>query len=122
MRLLPGMKVLVYDIRRDSSKRGAPYDRHFEDTIAPAMLNAGATPEQINELIRKPQFNTHHTIPYPSTPTHPHTVYTLSFRRAVRAAVLQTLRVADGPFLADVVGGRGGALGASRLRRLLGLA
>jgi chromosome segregation ATPase len=68
---LPGMKVPVYDIRRDSSKRGAPYDRHFEDTIAPAMLNTGATPEQINELIRKPQFNTHHTIPtHTDTPTH----------------------------------------------------
>ena len=60
---LPGRAVPLFDIRRDSFKRGAPYSRYFEDTIAPAMLNTGATPEQINELIRKPQFNTHHTLP-----------------------------------------------------------
>ena len=45
---LPGMEVPLYDIRRDSSKRGAPFDPYFEDTIAPAMLNTGSTPEQIN--------------------------------------------------------------------------
>ena len=67
---LPGRKVPLYDIRRDSSKRGAPYDRYFEDTIVPAMLNTGSTPEQINEIIRKPQLNTHHILEYH---THPHT-------------------------------------------------
>ena len=66
---LPGREVPLYDIRRDSSKRGAPYDRYFEDTIAPAMLNTGSTPEQINEILRKPQLNIHHTIPT-HTPTH----------------------------------------------------
>ena len=60
---LPGREVPLYDIRRDSSKRGAPYDRYFEDTIAPVMLNTGSTPEQINEILRKPQLNIHHTIP-----------------------------------------------------------
>jgi hypothetical protein len=38
--------------------------------------------------------NSTHTIPYPPTstptPTHAHTLYTHTFRRAVRAAVLQT--------------------------------
>ena len=67
---LPGREIPLYDIRRDSSKRGAPYDRYFEDTIAPAMLNSGSTPEQINEIIRKPQLNTHHILEYH---THPHT-------------------------------------------------
>ncbi len=51
-------------------------DPYFENTIAPAMLNTGSTPEQINEIIRKPHFNTHHTIPYPPTPTHAHTLCT----------------------------------------------
>jgi hypothetical protein len=74
---LPGREVPLYDIRRDSSKREAPFDPYFESTIAPAMLNTGSTPEQINETIRKPQFNTHHTIPT-HTPTHPptHTHFT----------------------------------------------
>jgi hypothetical protein len=108
---LPGFKVPLFDITRNSTKRGAPFNDFFENTIAPAMLNTGATPEQINELIRKPQFNTHHTIPYPPTPTHPYTLYTHTFRRAVRAAVLQTLRVADGPSLADVVAGEAGRWG-----------
>ena len=67
---LPGREVPLCDIRRDSSKRGAPYDRYFEDTIVPAMLNTGSTPEQINEIIRKPQLNTHHILEYY---THPHT-------------------------------------------------
>ena len=51
---LPGFEVPLYDIRRDASKRGAPYSRYFEDVIVPAMLNTGATPDQINEIIRKP--------------------------------------------------------------------
>ena len=74
---LPGREVPLFDIRRDSSKRGAPFDPYFENTIAPAMLNTGSTPEQINEIIRKPQFNTHHTIPT-HTHTHPrtHTLHT----------------------------------------------
>ena len=99
---LPGMKVPVYDIRRDSSKRGAPYDRHFEDTIAPAMLDTGATPEQINEIIRKPQLNAH---TYTHTPTHTHFTFTHIFRRSVRAAVLRAVRVAHGPALRVVVAG-----------------
>ena len=66
---LPGFKVPLFDIRRDSSKRGAPFHPYFESTMAPAMLNTGATPEPINEIIRKSQFNTHHTRP---THTHAH--------------------------------------------------
>jgi hypothetical protein len=107
---LPGREVPLYDIRRDSSKRGAPFSRYFEDTIAPAMLNTGSTPEQINEIIRKPQLNTYHTPPT-HTPTHPHTLHTHTFRRAVRASVLQTLRVAHGPSLGDVVAGEAGRWG-----------
>ena len=68
---LPGREVPLYGIRRDSSKRGAPYDRYFEDTIAPAMLNAGSTLEQVNEIIRRPPTQT--TIPSPS---HTHTHFT----------------------------------------------
>ncbi len=76
---LPGIEVPLFDIRRDSSKRGAPFDPYFEDTIAPAMLNTGSTLEQINEIIRKPQFNTHHTHPPTHTHTHTptHTLHTL---------------------------------------------
>jgi DNA repair exonuclease SbcCD ATPase subunit len=49
----PGRKVPLFDVRRDTTKRGAPYPPYFENVIAPAMLNTGATPEQINEIIRK---------------------------------------------------------------------
>jgi len=49
---LPGFAVPLYSICRDVSKRGAPYPEHFENVSAPAMLNTGATPEQINEIIR----------------------------------------------------------------------
>ena len=59
---LPGREVPLYDIRRDSSKRGAPYDRYFEDTIAPAMLNTGSTPEQITRS--SVSHNSIYTIPY----------------------------------------------------------
>ena len=65
---LPGFKVPLFDIQRDSSKRGAPFHPYFESTMAPAMLNTGATPEQINELIRKPKLNYH-----PLALAHPHT-------------------------------------------------
>ena len=43
------------------------------------MLNTGSTPEQINEIIRKPQLNTHHTHPHPHPhpPTHTHFTHTL---------------------------------------------
>ena len=72
---LPGFKVPLFDIRRDSDKRGAPYCEYWEDTIAPAMLNTGSTPEQINEIIRKPP--TQLSSPHSRTPTHtrlhPHT-------------------------------------------------
>ena len=67
---LPGFKVPLFDIRRDSDKRGAPYCEYWEDTIAPAMLNTGSTPEQINEIIRKPP--TQLSSPRPRTPTHTH--------------------------------------------------
>ena len=50
---LPGLEVPLYDIKRDPSRQGAPYDGYFEAVIAPAMLNTGATPEQINAIIRK---------------------------------------------------------------------
>jgi chromosome segregation ATPase len=50
---LPGRKVPLFDIRRDTTRRGAPFPPYFENVIAPAMLNTGATPEQINEIIRK---------------------------------------------------------------------
>ena len=49
----PGRKVPLFDVRRDTTKRGAPYPPFFENVVAPAMLNTGATPEQINEIIRK---------------------------------------------------------------------
>ena len=42
---LPGFAVPLYSICRDASKRGAPYPDYFENVIAPAMLNTGATPE-----------------------------------------------------------------------------
>ena len=104
---LPGFKVPLFDITRNSTKHGAPFNDFFENTIAPAMLNTGATPEQINEIIRKLQFNTHlphthtHTHTHPHTPTH--TTYMHTSCRAVRAAVLQTVRVALGPSLGVVV-------------------
>ena len=60
---LPGFEVPLYDIRRDASKRGAPYPRYFEDVIVPAMLNTGATPDQINEIISE-----HFTIMRPFQP------------------------------------------------------
>ena len=93
----------------EAAKGGAAAARKKAKVAGQSL--ARTTPEQINELIRKPQFNTHHTIPYPPTPTHPHTLYTHTFRRAVRAAVLQTLRVAHGPSLAVVVVGEAGHWG-----------
>jgi len=70
---LPGFKVPLFDITRNSTKRGAPFNDFFENTIAPAMLNTGATPEQINEIIRKLQFYTHPTPTPTPTPTPPPT-------------------------------------------------
>ena len=75
---LPGFKVPLFDIRRDSDKRGAPYCEYWGDTIAPAMLNTGSTPEQINEIIRKPQLNYHPlALAHPHPPTHTHFTHTL---------------------------------------------
>ena len=53
--LLPGAtyKVPLFEMARDKSKHGAPYPRYFEDVIAIAMLDTGATPEQINSIIRE---------------------------------------------------------------------
>ena len=43
--LLPGAtyKVPLFEMARDKSKHGAPYPRFFEDVIAIAMLDTGAT-------------------------------------------------------------------------------
>jgi hypothetical protein len=71
---MPGFRVPLFDIRRQSDKRGAPYCKYWEDTIAPAMLNTGSTPDQINEIIRKPKLNYH---PLALAHPHPHT-HTLS--------------------------------------------
>ena len=49
---MPGaFKVPLFNIKRDKSKPGAPYDQYFENVIAPAMLDSGATPKQINTII-----------------------------------------------------------------------
>ena len=77
---LPGRKVPLFDIRRDTTRRGAPFPPYFENVIAPAMLNTGATPEQINEIIRKETILcvTQQIIVFMSEPT---------FNRALRAAI-----------------------------------
>ena len=65
---MPGaFKVPLFNIKRDKSKPGAPYDPYFENVIAPAMLDSGATPKQINTIISEFFF--------PSN-THPHTTHT----------------------------------------------
>ena len=49
---MPGaFKLPLFKIERDKSKPGAPYDPYFENVIAPAMLDSGATPKQINTII-----------------------------------------------------------------------
>ncbi len=49
---MPGaFKVPLFKIERDESKPGAPYDPYFENVIAPAMLDSGATSKQINTII-----------------------------------------------------------------------
>ena len=74
---LPGFELPPFDIRRDSSKHEAPCCRYFEDMMAPAMLNTGATPEQMKEIIRKP-----HSLAPTHTHTHTHPHFTHTFRRA----------------------------------------
>jgi hypothetical protein len=83
---LPGYKVPLFDIRRDSSKRGAPYDRYFEDTIAPAMLNTGRRRSRSTRSSVNPNST--------RTPTHTPTHLTHTFRRAVRAAILRAVKIA----------------------------
>ena len=82
----PGRKVPLFDVRRDTTKRGAPYPPYFENVIAPAMLNTGATPEQINEIIRKETIScvTLHFNCFMPVPT---------FNRALRAAIFRAVRV-----------------------------
>jgi hypothetical protein len=90
--------VPLFNIRRDKTKRGAPYPPSFENVIAPAMLNTGATPEQINEIIRKEtipivtqQFNF-----FMSAPT---------VNRALRVAIFRAVRVPHESPLCFVVAG-----------------
>ena len=45
---------------------GAPYDQYFENVIAPAMLDSGATPKQINTIISEFFFNDIPPPPYTS--------------------------------------------------------
>ena len=63
-------EVPIFDIQRDSSKRGSPYPTFFADVIAPAMLDTGATPEQINAIIRNPPppplFLKKYVLPHPN--------------------------------------------------------
>jgi len=66
---MPGaFKVPLFNIKRDESKPGAPYDQYFENVIAPAMLDSGATPKQINTIIREFVFF-HHLTPSPISST-----------------------------------------------------
>ena len=43
----------LFDITRDRTAHGASYNELFANVIAPAMLETGASPEQINAIIRK---------------------------------------------------------------------
>ena len=63
-----------------------PFPPYFENVIAPAMLNTGATPEQINEIIRKETIScvTLHFNCFMPVPT---------FNRALRAAIFRAVRV-----------------------------
>jgi hypothetical protein len=45
--------VPLFDIARDRTAHGASYDEYFANVIAPAMLDTGASPEQINTILRK---------------------------------------------------------------------
>jgi chromosome segregation ATPase len=45
--------VPLYDIARDRTVHGSSYNEYFGSLIAPAMLDTGASPEQINAIIRK---------------------------------------------------------------------
>jgi len=45
-------KKELYPMRRDFSKRGAPYDPTFEELIAPAMMASGAPGNVIGEILR----------------------------------------------------------------------
>ena len=46
---LPGdhREVPLNDIKKVGSSKTAPYSTFFSEVIAPAMLNTGASPEQI---------------------------------------------------------------------------
>ena len=68
---LPGFREPLFDIRRQSDKRGAPYCKYWEGTIAPAMLNTGLTREHINEASRKPKLN-YHPLALAHPPPHTH--------------------------------------------------
>ena len=43
----------LFDIARNRTAHGASYDEYFANVIAPAMLDTGASPEQINTILRK---------------------------------------------------------------------
>ena len=45
--------VPLFDIARDRTAHGGSYDEFFANVIAPAMLDTGASPEQINAIVRK---------------------------------------------------------------------
>jgi chromosome segregation ATPase len=52
---LPGdhREVPLNDIKKVGSSKTAPYSAFFSEVIAPAMMNTGASPEQICSVIRK---------------------------------------------------------------------
>ena len=52
---LPGdhREVPLNDIKKVGSSKTAPYSAFFSEAIAPAMMNTGASPEQICSVIRK---------------------------------------------------------------------
>ena len=50
----PGRRdVELFNLKRDYTKRGAPYHKVFSEVIAPVMLTTGASGEQITEILRK---------------------------------------------------------------------
>jgi septal ring factor EnvC (AmiA/AmiB activator) len=47
-----GREEEFFSMKRDSTKRGAPYDPTFEELIAPAMMASGASGNVIGEILR----------------------------------------------------------------------
>ena len=47
-----GREEEFFSMKRDFTKRGAPYDPTFEEPIAPAMMASGASGNVIGEILR----------------------------------------------------------------------